>query len=165
MASDFLKVMFDTNIFTFILENRSIEKLVQLRSQNVEYLITDVQVDEISVIGDDEKAKRQKLFSYIVMLQPRLIKANSGTWGKSNWGFLTWSGNEEERMVDDIRKTKGGANSSRDLLIGVTALKNADIFVSNDEERTMLLKRIIESKGLRAKIMNFNEFDKWINKQ
>lgn len=160
MISNPLKVMFDTSIFDCILENHSIEKLVLLKTQNVEYLITNVQVDEISVIGDDEKAKRQKLFSYIVLLQPRRILTNSGTWGRSKWGFLAWSGDEEERMIDDIRKTERGVNSSRDLLIGVTALKNADIFVSNDEERTMLLKRIIAAKGLGVEVMNFNEFNK-----
>ena len=165
MSESLTKIMFDTNVFDSIIENRCIDELVELKSRNVEYLITNVQVDEISVISDDEKTKRQKLFSYIVLLQPRHILANSGAWGQSKWGFLTWTRNEEEHMIDDVRKVAKGENSSRDSLIGVTALKNADIFVSNDEERTIHLKRIIASKGLKTKIMNFNEFSKWLKRQ
>ncbi len=163
MANNSTKLMFDTNIFDLLEKN--IEELIDLKSRNVEYLITNVQVNEIAVIGDDEKDRRQKLFKRIISLQPKLISTSGGAWGKSKWGFLTWTGHEEERMIDEIRNSKKSVNSSRDLLIGITALKNADIFVSNDEERNIFLKKIIGAKGLNAEVMNFDEFSKWLSKQ
>ncbi len=163
MADDLLKIMFDTKIFGLL--EKKMNDLIALKSRNVEYLITNIQVNEIAAIKDDERDKRQKIFRNIILLQPRLVSARDGTWGQSKWGFLTWSKHEEERMISEVQQVEKSINSSEDSLIGITALKNADIFISNDEERNMFLEKIIRAKGLKAEIMNFDAFNKWLIKQ
>lgn len=83
----------------------------------------------------------------------------------SKWGFSKWGNEEDYEINEEVRKHKKAINPSRDALIGVTALRCADIYVSNDKERTAILQMLVKKGKLNVKIVDFDELMKWIDKQ
>lgn len=157
-------VMFDTMIYDKILEHSLREKLMQLKMKGVEYLITQVQVDEIAAIKDDKKEKRHKLFLLVVSLQPKIIKTKGVILGVTRLGHAQLY-KDKTSIKDKIRKGDKRLNPSRDALIGFTALKSAEIYVTNDKTRKNIIEEIVVKDGLNKKIMNFEKFQKWIELQ
>jgi len=129
-----MMIMFDPMIYDKILEHSLREKLMQLKMKGIEYLITNVQVDEICTIEDVKKEKRCKLFLLIVSLQPRKIKTKGFLLGVSRLGHAQFY-KDKISIRDEIRKGDQRLNPSRDALIGFTALKSADIYVTDDKKK------------------------------
>ena len=143
-------VMFDTMIYDKILEHSLRPKLMQLKMKGVEYLITNVQVDEISAIKDDKKEKRHKLFLLIVSLQPKIIPTKGNIIGVSRIGYAQLY-KDKMSITDKIRKDDKRLNPSRDALIGFTALKSAEIYVTDDKTRKKIIEEIVVRDGLILK--------------
>jgi hypothetical protein len=121
-------------------------------------------VDEISAIKDYKEEKRHKLFLLIVSLQPTIIPTKGYIIGVSRLGHAQLY-KDKMSITDKIRKGDKRLNPSRDALIGVTALKSADIYVTNDKTRKKIIEELVVTDGLNIKIMNFDDFQKWVEQQ
>ncbi len=153
----------DVRYYDRIMETGLLDKLLQLKSKRaVRYLITHVLIDEIAAIPDDKVDRRQKLFLTIICLQPEIMATEGVVLGASRLGFSKFGDSDKG---DLIRKCSKKLNPSRDALIGLTALGSSDVFVSNDQMRTNILKEIINKEKLGTKVMTFEEFEKWLNDQ
>ena len=160
------KLIFDTQIYDLILETDLFKDLIQLKSNHeIEYLMTHVQVDEIAAIPDSKMEKRKKLFLFLLQLRPQIIPTIGTIFGVSRLGFTTFASEENSQRIDEVRRLNKELNPSRDSLIVVTALGSADIYVSNDRRRNNIVNKIIEREKLNTKLMDFDEFHRYVKKK
>jgi hypothetical protein len=157
--------MFDTMIYDEIQEHDLRGDLLWLKTRGIEYVITHVQVDEVSAISDRKLETRQKLILLIVSLRPKMIATKGVILGVSRFGYAQFASKEESSAADTIRKEDKNLNPSKDALIGVTALSSVDIYVTNDKERRPIIERMIQANELDVKLMTFDQFHEWVKQQ
>lgn len=144
-----IKIMFDSNIFDYILGDNELLKILEEKEDDFKFYITHVQYDEINNCPDAEK--RAKLTLSSGKLRPVVIPTESLVLGKSRLGFSRLG------KGDVLEKIRGGKpKETMDALIGETAIKNHIILVTNDRK---LRKRVNSSKG---KAISLEEFKKMV---
>ena len=128
-------IMFDTNIFNEILDGRI--NIDDLESEENDYLVTHVQMDELKKCPDEER--RKELLRIFSQINQKEISTESGVFDTSRFNKAKFG---EGELLEEIRK--GNIKHTEDALIGETAIKNGCILVTNDKR---LLNKVNELGG------------------
>jgi len=150
------KIMLDTQIFDRVIADKEFrEKLQKLvKTKKIKFLITHAQLDEIKNIPNKKEAKRVELLKLIKELNMKIIPTEGAIFDVSRFDMAKLS--DDTKTIEHLRNYKKEENPSRDALIAITSLKNADSFVTNDAN---LRKRILELNP-SIEIKNYQEFRK-----
>ena len=138
-------IMFDTNIFNKILDDK-----ISLNSlpKNVIYYVTFVQKGEIGKTSDGDR--RNKLLQIFTQIKQKKISTETslygwGPYGEGKYGAL---GRLYPGILKTVRqldkkagKKKKKENQKRDALIGETCIINKLILVSNDPNLRKAVKK------------------------
>ena len=125
-----MKYMFDSNIFDKLLET---DEGGFIAEQNIEILITSVQLEELANTPDKKIEKRRNFIIKLCSLRPRLVP-NSALAGKCRAGLaVADTGIQYKAIKNDIdSKEKKGKNNTNDALIADAALREGCILVTDD---------------------------------
>jgi hypothetical protein len=122
-------------------------------------LTTHIQADQIAEIPDE--AKRELLEG----VNAEQVNTASMAWDISRWGRADWTSDVDVELIKFI--TSGTRPSSakhmKDALIALTALRKADVLVTEDKRLLNQLARVLAPNAL--KVWNFAEFAAWIKAQ
>jgi rRNA-processing protein FCF1 len=123
-----MKVMLDSNIFDRIVTTQGlVDDLILLAAdEKIDIVTTHVQEDELNRIPDTEKRNA-------VMQVPRqVIKTGGAIYGVSKYGQAKYGdGSVQGYSHRDVHK--GNPKHAEDALISLTALKQVDVFVTEDK--------------------------------
>lgn len=120
--------MFDTNIFTRILEM----DMDLPRKNTHQYFITHIQHDELRATRN--KQKRESLLKIFKTITQKSMPTESAIWGVFRWGRAKWGvGKFHHRILKELEKRKPQDKGNvKDALIGETAIVNSIVLVTDD---------------------------------
>jgi hypothetical protein len=152
------KIMLDTMQYDKLLDaTETYDRLLKLQSERkIELLTTHIQRDELGAIGD---VKKRTLLEAI-LTHARLIPTRGAILDKSRVGLARLGNDEDHSLIEHIRG-EAWERESNDALIAATAVKDADVFVTDDDTLTRRLKSY---PGTKCEVMNFEELDKHLAK-
>jgi len=144
-----MKVMFDSNVFDKIVSTQGLidDILALVADERLDIITTHIQEDELNHVSDAEKRQA-------VMRVPwRIIETSGAIYGVSKYGQAKYgNGNVQGHKLQDIHK--GNPKHAEDALISLTALKQVDVFVTEDERLRNKVSRISAS----LQTWSFNDF-------
>ncbi len=148
------RIMFDTNAFTALI-NSSIDWLAFFKNpkNEIEFVITSIQVEELAKISDVEK--RIQHFLCLCSMNARLIFP-VGVFGYTRFELSIFGG--EEDSIYDSLLNKGKSNVC-DAIIGATAYREKCILITDDKR----FRRELISNGISTK--TFEEFCDYLKLQ
>lgn len=138
-----MKVMFDTNVFSHLVEG-SID--IASIPDDWEPVVTHIQNDEMERTRDPSKrAALQAVAAAVVTLQ---VPTESAVWGMSRWGEAKWTGPAStytaiKAQLDSGKKSKG---NSADALIADTCIQNGFMLITNDA----VLSKVAADNGCKT---------------
>ena len=149
-----MKIMLDSSIFDRIVTTTKglIDDLILLTTdEKIDIVTTHVQEDELNRIHDAQKRNA-------VMQVPRqVIKTGGAIYGVSKYGQAKYGdGGVQGYGHQDVHK--GNPKHAEDALISITALKQMDVFVT--EDKTLYNKVTRMSTSL--KVWPFQDFVNYI---
>jgi len=146
------RIMLDTNALSYIAEENLMQKIKELASNGIiEILVTHAQMDEVDATPDVEKAKK------MLEIPAKIIPTDGFILDVSRLGQAKFC--DENDRIEELRANSRKPNPSRDALIGITAIKNLDFFVTDDKK----LRRRITKIGFSNKLLSFHNFKKRYN--
>jgi len=148
------KIMLDTMEYDKLLNApKTYERLLKLQSEGkIELLTTHIQRDEILAIGDVGKRGRLE----VLLVHARLLGTRGAIFDVSRFGLARFGDAEDHALIEHIRGA-GWERKSKDALIVATAVKDANVFVTDDKPLTRRLKSY---PSVKCDIINFEEFER-----
>ena len=118
-------------------------------------IATHVQFDELSATPDlSRRAKLLRIYQFLV----KEVPTSGAVWGVSKWGQAKYGTDQQN---DDLKLLKSNNDKNiEDALISITAVENAEIFVT--AETTGGLKKRIERSSLNITVWNWTDLRSWL---
>lgn len=151
------KYMFDTNIFNRILDGKIDTNLLKDRNK---YLVTHIQMDEISNTRDEKR--RQELMDVFRAVNQEKVLTESGVYGISKYGGGKYGGGDIfHRIRDELNKKepKNQISNTRDALIAEVCIKNNYNLVTDDYNLYEVVKQAY------GKVIKLDEFMREVGKE
>lgn len=139
------KIMFDTNAFTALI-NSSMDwtKFFQIQKEEIEFIITSIQVEELAKIPDTDQEKRIKHFLCLCSMNVKLIPT-MGVFGYTRFGLSIFGDGEEINVYNSLLNNE--KSNICDAIIGATAYREKCILITNDKRfRKKLISNSINTK-------------------
>jgi hypothetical protein len=150
-SSEVQKIMLDTNEYDRLLAAPdTYDKLPSLLSVGkIELLTTHVQRDEIMAIDDaGKKARLEALLTHA-----RMIPTRGAILDISRFDLARSGDEDDHKLIEHIRG-EAWERKSKDALIAATAVKDADVFVTDDKR---LAGRLYSYPRIRCEVINFEQ--------
>jgi hypothetical protein len=149
-----IRCLLDSMIYDKLAEHDECRNLLIRRCEQglVEVLVTHIQADQLEKTPDPEG--RELLLATAQVVRSTRIPTDGAVWDLSKWGESRWGGGTGDIRIDDI--TGGNTKHYPDGLLAATAAAEADIFVTEENERRLPGK--IRRHRSRLKVKSFFEF-------
>ena len=150
-------IMFDTNAFDkFVAVRDAYETLLALLLEGkIELLVTHIQRDEIAAI--ENTTKKAQLLA--LLDRARMIPTRGAVWGVSRWGQSRFGSDDDHKVIEHIRGDRWDRDTN-DALIAVTAARDSDVFVTDDD---VLMRRLNSYTDIRCEVIDFKELESRLN--
>jgi hypothetical protein len=143
--------MIDTNIFdAFACDPDTFAAVIGLQKRGaIQLLSTHLQEDQL--------AKAPPFIRKTVKaLSPATISTDGAVWDVSRWDKAKWADKRTERRLPRVQGDKRPTVAHwSDTLISVTAMREADVFVTNDKVAKKAAKRIVKADGLKLQVWGY----------
>lgn len=144
-----MKVMLDSNIFDRIVTTKGlVDDLIRLATdEKIDMVTTHVQEDELNRIPDAEKRNA------VIQVPRQVIKTSGAIYDVSKYGQAKYGdGSVQGHSHQDVHK--GNPKHAEDALISLTALKQVDVFVTEDKT----LHKKVTQMSTSLQVWSFQDF-------